>query len=182
MNTNIKDIVAEGSFPSIQKAAIKLINKVNALREIEVIRNEEENKKEEKREVIHAQHVYIKPIFKDTHVRYNAVGKIVGEFTYKKVGSTIWKEVILALDENEADKYLQRMIDKGVTDATLSRAEKMIIIGWNKMRVLMTKLNDSCILPIVGHTTFRKKGYRILRRTYLKPSVRALAKAEVNFF
>ena len=177
MNTNIREIIEAGQFPTTYAAAIKLIDRVNALRKIEIIRNEEEKGEEEqKKEKIHARHYYIKPIFE------MEIGERDNPFIVKKIGPTIWKEIILATDEMEADKYMQRMIDRGASDIQIERAEKIMLIGRDKFHKLMASLKKNVIYPTIGFRAFAKKGYRILRRSYLKPSVRALAKAEVNFF
>lgn len=182
METNVRKIIEAGEFPTTREAAIELINKVDALKKIETIRKEEESEESEKRP-IQAHHVYIKPIFKDKWVRHNDKGEKVGEFIYNKVGPTVFKEVILALNKDEANKYIQRMIDRERTEVKINKAKRMMVIGRHNMRKIMAKVNKKYInKPIIGFRTFRREGYKILRRTYLKPSVRALAKAEVNFF
>jgi hypothetical protein len=177
---NIKDIIDSGRFPTTKKKAIELINKVNAIRELESKELNESKTKEER--PIHAAHYYIKPIFELT-IDKRKNGKIVWEKTIRKIGPTILKEVIVAHDEMEATKYLQRMVDRNVPEAKIRKAKRMMVIGLDQFHKVMDVIRAKyAIFPIIDFHAFRKKGYKILRRSYLKPSVRALAKGVPTFF
>jgi hypothetical protein len=175
METNIRKIVKAGNFPTTREKAIELINSMNAIREIEEIRKEDESNEKEKSKFIGARRYYIKPIFEMD------IGSTDDPITVKKVGPTIWKEVVFAQDEMEAKKYIQKMADMGKDDAALVKAENMMVIGTRRFKKMMKDISCNAVFPIINFRAFSRKGYRILSRTYIKPPVRALAKPVTNF-
>lgn len=173
----IRDLIEEGKFPTVQKKALELIDRVNALRKIEMIRREEEV--EEKKIVKERNGItryYIKPIFE------MAIGNNEDPLIVKKIGPTIVKEVILARTKADAAEFINKLMDDDyMSQARKEREISKLVVGTKEFNAALDKLRENAEFPVVNFRAFMKRTYSILSRTYLKPSVRALAKPITNF-